>query len=296
MKHTEDTVPELRGKKTRKNKQSSGIFLIIVCFGDGELSCSVSEEKEKAMKLAPRERRQRSDYLVDNAAALQIGHLFLNWGKKRSKRKGKRGACGAEGEKKKPAPAKKAAAKERQSPPKKKPPAKKAAPPASTKASESPHAAPKPAGRPRKYTAPLPRQRAAQPQPSKAVAEGRVVQQRGRRPTRPPVIPKPVPTPAMPECLPSDPAGSVDTSPMVAVVVRTMNGGSFRLVLTADAILYELKRQILCVIAPATAAQNALQRLPMLVMNGRALIPDNATLRSLGFTATSTVYCFPEPS
>jgi hypothetical protein len=123
-----------------------------------------------------------------------------------------------------------------------------------------------------------------------------VVQRRPHRAAAPPVIPNPVPTPALPTYTPTDPVQSVDSSQMVTITVRTMNGSSFRLVLTADTILYELKRQILGVIAPGPTLPNTFQRLPMLVMNGRALMPDNATLRSLRFTALSTVYCFPEPS
>lgn len=37
------------------------------------------------MKLVPRERKQRADYLLENAASLRLGHLFLGWNSKRSK-------------------------------------------------------------------------------------------------------------------------------------------------------------------------------------------------------------------
>lgn len=38
------------------------------------------------MKIEPRERKQSSDFILDNAAALNLGQLFLGWGKKKKRR------------------------------------------------------------------------------------------------------------------------------------------------------------------------------------------------------------------
>lgn len=121
-----------------------------------------------------------------------------------------------------------------------------------------------------------------------------VLQQHRRRANHkvPPVIPNPVPTPAL---LLGAAEQSIDSGD-VNVLVRTMNGTSFRLACTSESILWDLKRRILEVIMPwtASAPPGSMVRLPMLVMNGRALGPETATLAALRFSAESTVYCFPE--
>ncbi|KPA86241.1 hypothetical protein ABB37_00474 [Leptomonas pyrrhocoris] len=273
------------------------------------------------MKLAPREHRTRADYLVDNADALQLGRIFLGWGKKRShakkartdavkdtqttaktvsKAEPKKAATPAKTSARPPAKrrlatgaAQRLVAKTTASPPSRRrpSPSKTAAPPAKKAAP----AAKAPFPRPPAPALPTPRQPASlvKSHRSKAVSTAKP---RARRSAAPPVIPKPVPTPALPAHTPGDAAENAGNSQLVSITVRTMNGSSFRLVLTADTILYELKRQILGVVAPGPTEPNIFQRLPMLVMNGRALMPDNATLRSLRFTPLSTVYCFPEPS
>lgn len=38
------------------------------------------------MKLSPRERKPRVDYLLENAAALRLGNLYLGWNKKRKRK------------------------------------------------------------------------------------------------------------------------------------------------------------------------------------------------------------------
>lgn len=42
------------------------------------------------MKLEPRERRVSSDYLLDNAAALKLGSLYLGWNSKASRKSSKK--------------------------------------------------------------------------------------------------------------------------------------------------------------------------------------------------------------
>ncbi|KPI90253.1 hypothetical protein ABL78_0635 [Leptomonas seymouri] len=179
------------------------------------------------MKLAPRKRRERADYLLENAAALQLGRLYLGWGKKR-----RRGGAAAA-----PAPARQ----------------RKRRPPGQAPTQAARHC----------------KRRRAAPPPTKS------------------------PTPAPPPHAPSSAVDNADYNEMLTVIVRTMNGSSFRLVLRADTILHDLKYQILSMIAPGPVPPNPL-RLPMLVMNGRALMPDNATLRSLRLPTLATIYCFPE--
>ncbi|CAG9582613.1 hypothetical protein LMJF_35_2610 [Leishmania major strain Friedlin] len=327
------------------------------------------------MKLEPRERRPRSDYILDNAAALQLGKLYLGWG--RSKRRSKpKLATPAAVSKPKTAPVKastkttnKAAAAESSQVSEK---AATVAPRTPAKQVPAKHAtsatpvAKRPRGRPRKTTSPAavvksmppktrtrgrpattpakaPRKAATRdrvpsrknPNPvvksisSKVVAAATaaaaavsasakvpatplphtprktarvlatktVVQQYHRRRANskvPPVIPNPVPTPALLLGAAEQWVGSDD----VTVLVRTMNGTSFRLACTSESTLWELKRRILEVIMPwtASASPGSMVRLPMLVMNGRALGPETATLAALRFSAESTVYCFPEPN
>lgn len=38
------------------------------------------------MKLLPRERRERSDFLLENAASLRLGYLYLGWNRKKRSR------------------------------------------------------------------------------------------------------------------------------------------------------------------------------------------------------------------
>lgn len=278
------------------------------------------------MKLAPRERRVRSDFLLDNAANLELGKLFLGWRKKKTHTKAAKKDKVVETKAGKAAtPAKKPAAtpKKAAAPKPKTAAAKKAAPKPKAAAKKGPSAKAKPTskakaapakkaaagmrGRPRQYSGSAPpasqkrsrspeKPRQAPAAPAAAPKAKSVVQRRPRRPAAPPVIPNPVPTPALPAFSPADPVESVDSSQMVTITVRTMNGSSFRLVLTLDTTLYDLKRQILGVIAPGPPSPQTFLRLPMLVMNGRALMPDNVSLRTLRFTALSTVYCFPEPN
>ncbi|KAG5492678.1 hypothetical protein JKF63_01257 [Porcisia hertigi] len=345
------------------------------------------------MKLQPRVRRPRSDYIVDNAAAMQLGKLYLGWGhkKKQSKRKPSKPAAESKAKvapakaamkkanskaaltaasvsttaktsprlpaKKAPKRSTKAAAAavkrstkavpltvkrppghQRKAPPPAAPakgrPAKsssrgratttpsKASPKQATRQRVQPSKKPRPAVMPisSKVMAaagaaaaaasestktmlsskPLPRN-AVPPAPfaSRKVTTAPVTKsavQRYPRSNRyaPPVIPNPVPTPA----LSSGGAVQAFDCNAISVLVRTMNGMSFRLGCTIDSTLYDLKRRILEVIMPWTAQTSTgpVVRLPMLVMNGRALEPENATLAMLRFSSESTVYCFPEPT
>ncbi|TPP44530.1 hypothetical protein CGC21_6815 [Leishmania donovani] len=315
------------------------------------------------MKLEPRERRLRSDYILDNAAALQLGKLYLGWGRSKRRSKPKR-ATPAAVPKPKAAPVKASTKKTSKTAAAKSSPvsekAARTAPRTPTKqvptkpATRAPPVEKRPRGRPRKTTSPAaaiksvpPKTRSrgrpatapakappkaatrdsvrpcknpnpvvksisskvvaaataaaaavsasakvpATPLPhtprktAKVLATKTVVQQHRRRANNkvPPVIPNPVPTPAL---LLGAAEQWVDRGD-VTVLVRTMNGTSFRLACTSESTLWDLKRRILEVIMPwtASASPGSMVRLPMLVMNGRALGPETATLAALRFSA-----------
>ncbi|KAK7195711.1 hypothetical protein NESM_000501400 [Novymonas esmeraldas] len=314
------------------------------------------------MKLQPRQRRPRPDFIVDNAAALQLGKLFLGWGKARGRRRprpAQPASVAVKATAKQPpkktakasprAPAKKAATKAPRSavaaPAAAAPPRRRGRPPkAPAQRSPSPprtapqqRASPRlpspppppvrrktpaarddrqrksasPAARTKITTQPLSRRlpvpvptkkAAASPSPppsrTQEARANRAVVGRPRRAANaaPPVLPNPVPTP--PLSLGSVAGGEPSDSGSVRVLVRTMNGTSCTVQATSETTLHELKRRILEIIMPwtASAAPGLQVRLPMLVMNGRALGPDTATLAALRFSAQSTVYCFPEPN
>ncbi|KAG5466841.1 hypothetical protein LSCM1_01018 [Leishmania martiniquensis] len=305
------------------------------------------------MKLQPRERRPRSDYIVDNAAALNLGKLYLGWGRSKARSRRKRATFAAQSKSKaaatsasmSPQVSKKAAPTSPRTP-SKKVPAKPAAP--------APRVVKRPPGSPRKTLPPAvpvtsaaakgKRYRSPAATPAKAARKSAThknrcpavkpisskvvvaaaaaaaaaaavrsagakappkplpraprktpVQQRRRVSSNaPPVIPNPVPTPALSL---GETEEAVDNGG-VTVLVRTMNGASFSLACTCESTLYDLKRRIHEIILAwtASASPGAVARLPMLVLNGRALGPDNATLAALHFSSKSTVYCFPEPN
>ncbi|KAG5466296.1 hypothetical protein LSCM4_01442 [Leishmania orientalis] len=297
------------------------------------------------MKLQPRERRPRSDYIVDNAAALHLGRLYLGWGRSKAHSRTKRATLATKS-RSKAAPAKAAKKATPSSPrtPAEKVPTKPAAPAAVVVkcTPENPRKTPPPAApvtgaaaksrgggnaaaKSQKPTArknrspvvklisskvvvaaaaaagsasaegppkPLPRA----PRKTSAVPTTKIVVQRRRRTNRnaPPVIPSPIPTPA----LSLREAEETVDSGNVTVLVRTVNGTSFSLACSCESTLYNLKRRILENITPgaASASPDSMARLPMLVMNGRALGPEAATLAALRFSTNSTVYCFPEPN
>ncbi|CAJ1012193.1 hypothetical protein Q4I28_007506 [Leishmania naiffi] len=293
------------------------------------------------MKLQPRERRQRQDYIVENAAALQLGKLYLGWGRGKARLKSKRATPTVESKQKVAktsprAPAKKKVhrnpatpvlpvAKRRPGRPRKtSPPAARVeSTPIKSKSCGRPPTTP--AKAPRKPTAresvrsgkklnptvkPLSSKAVAAvgngdrllckpppraPRETAAVLTTKTVVQHRRRANRntPPVIPNPVPTPA----LSLGEAEEAADGSNVSVLVRTMNGTSFGLACTFESTLYDLKRRILEIIMPCTASASPAPavRMPMLVMNGRALGPETATLAALRFPAQPTVYCFPEP-
>ncbi|GET92775.1 hypothetical protein, unknown function [Leishmania tarentolae] len=310
----------------------------------------------KTMKLQPRERRPLSDYILDNAAALQLGKLYLGWGRgKKRPSKPKRKVADPESKLKATAvdsstrkrnktaprtPTKHVPARPTTSAPRKvecplqkqrnttlpaaavksmPPKARSRGRPPTTPAKSPPKAAARKGVRTRKNPTAV-----ATPISSKVVSAAAaavstsakvtykpppraprknavvlptktVVQHRRRANTKvPPVIPTPVPTPALPLGGADHSADSGD----VTVLVRTMNGTSFRLACASELTLCDLKRRILEVIMPwnASASPSPMVRLPMLVMNGRALAPESATLSALRFSAEATVYCFPEPN
>ncbi|KAI5689327.1 hypothetical protein MNV84_07477 [Leishmania braziliensis] len=295
------------------------------------------------MKLQPRERRERQDYLVEHAAALQLGKLYLGWGRGKPRLKSKRATPTVESKQKVAKTSPRAPAKETKKvrrnpaspvlPVAKRPPGRprKTSPPAArvestpTKSKSCGRPPTTPAKAPRKPTAresvrsgknlnptvkPLSSKAVAAvgngdklpckpppraPRKTAAVLTTKTVVQHRRRTNRnaPPVIPNPVPTPALSL---GEAEEAVDGS-NVSVLVRTMNGTSFGLACTFESTLYDLKRRILEIIMPcaASASPAPAVRLPMLVMNGRALGPETATLAALRFPAQPTVYCFPEP-
>lgn len=267
------------------------------------------------MKLPNRVRRPRPDYLLDNAAALNLGKLFLGWkskkgsSKKRSKKVSQKAAKEtptatntAEVGVKKPA----SSAKVKSLQPEKLKTSRKAVQGAALPSSPNNAAA---------AAKPLPRkgsQKAQLPLPkitplSGPAATAKSSKQATHRlaaaakpPGRPrgrlvPIIPNPVPTPAM-SPVTNDATSSLLGPNVITVTVRTMSGSTFRVVLAASATLTELKQEIVDIMTPDVSPLTHNTSLPMLVMNGKALMPDTATLSALRFSTSATVYCFPDAS